>query len=55
MNKRFLRDIAVIQTGPFGSQLHKEDYVDVEPEVDKYLFCDVEFGVTDKFVKKYKK
>lgn len=33
----------------------KEDYVDVEPEVDKYLFCDVEFGVTDKFVKKYKK
>ena len=33
----------------------KEDNVDVEPEVDKYLFCDVEFGVTDKFVKKYKK
>lgn len=33
----------------------KEDNTDVEPEVDKYLFCDVEFGVTDKFVKKYKK
>lgn len=29
MKKRFLRDIAEIQTGPFGSQLHKEDYVDV--------------------------
>lgn len=28
MKKRFLRDIAEIQTGPFGSQLHKEDYVD---------------------------
>ena len=27
MNKNFLRDIADIQTGPFGSQLHKEDYV----------------------------
>ena len=25
---RFLRDIADIQTGPFGSQLHKEDYVE---------------------------
>lgn len=33
----------------------KEDTVDIEPEVDKNLFCDVEFGVTDKFVKKYKK
>lgn len=29
MKKRFLRDITEIQTGPFGSQLHKEDYVDV--------------------------
>ncbi len=29
MKKRFLRNIAEIQTGPFGSQLHKEDYVDV--------------------------
>ena len=29
MKKRFLRDIAEIQTGPFGSQLHKEEYVDV--------------------------
>ena len=29
MKKRFLKDIAEIQTGPFGSQLHKEDYVDV--------------------------
>lgn len=29
MKKRFLRDIAEIQTGPFGSQLHKEDYVEV--------------------------
>ena len=29
MKKRFLIDIAEIQTGPFGSQLHKEDYVDV--------------------------
>lgn len=29
MKKRFLRDIAEIQTGPFGSQLHKEDYVDI--------------------------
>ena len=28
MNIHFLRDIADIQTGPFGSQLHKEDYVD---------------------------
>lgn len=33
----------------------KEDNTDIEPEVDKFLFCDVEFGVTDKFVKKYKK
>ena len=29
MNRQYLRDIADIQTGPFGSQLHKEDYVDV--------------------------
>ena len=29
MEQRYLRDIADIQTGPFGSQLHKEDYVDV--------------------------
>ena len=27
MNRQFLRNIADIQTGPFGSQLHKEDYV----------------------------
>lgn len=29
MNRQFLRNIADIQTGPFGSQLHKENYVDV--------------------------
>lgn len=29
MEQRYLREIADIQTGPFGSQLHKEDYVDV--------------------------
>ena len=29
MDRQYLRDIADIQTGPFGSQLHKEDYVDV--------------------------
>ena len=29
MNKQFLRNIADIQTGPFGSQLHKEDNVDI--------------------------
>ena len=29
MNRHFLRNIADIQTGPFGSQLHKEDYVDI--------------------------
>lgn len=29
MNRHFLRDIADIQTGPFGSQLHKDDYVDI--------------------------
>ena len=29
MNRQFLRNIADIQAGPFGSQLHKEDYVDV--------------------------
>lgn len=29
MNRHYLREIADIQTGPFGSQLHKEDYVDV--------------------------
>jgi len=27
MNRQYLRNIADIQTGPFGSQLHKEDYV----------------------------
>lgn len=27
MDRQFLREIADIQTGPFGSQLHKEDYV----------------------------
>ena len=29
MNRQYLRDLADIQTGPFGSQLHKEDYVDM--------------------------
>lgn len=29
MKRQYLKDIADIQTGPFGSQLHKEDYVDV--------------------------
>ena len=29
MKKKFLRDLADIQTGPFGSQLHKEDYVEI--------------------------
>lgn len=29
MNRKYLRDVADIQTGPFGSQLHKEDYVAV--------------------------
>ena len=29
MNRQYLRNIADIQTGPFGSQLHKEDYVAV--------------------------
>ena len=29
MKQCFLQDIADIQTGPFGSQLHKEDYVEV--------------------------
>lgn len=29
MEHKYLREIADIQTGPFGSQLHKEDYVDV--------------------------
>lgn len=29
MEQRYLREIADIQTGPFGCQLHKEDYVDV--------------------------
>jgi type I restriction enzyme S subunit len=28
MQSQFLRNLADIQTGPFGSQLHKEDYVD---------------------------
>lgn len=27
MKEKFLRELANIQTGPFGSQLHKEDYV----------------------------
>lgn len=27
MKEKFLRELADIQTGPFGSQLHKEDYV----------------------------
>ena len=29
MKEMFLRELADIQTGPFGSQLHKEDYVDI--------------------------
>ena len=29
MNDIFLKDIATSQTGPFGSQLHEHDYVDV--------------------------
>lgn len=29
MKRKYLREIAEIQTGPFGSQLHKEDYVNV--------------------------
>lgn len=29
MNRQYLRDVADIQTGPFGSQLHKEDYVEI--------------------------
>lgn len=29
VQKCFLKDIAVIQTGPFGSQLHEEDYVSI--------------------------
>ena len=29
MRRVYLREIADIQTGPFGSQLHKEDYVEV--------------------------
>lgn len=29
MKRKHLREIADIQTGPFGSQLHKEDYVNV--------------------------
>lgn len=29
MNERTLADVADIQTGPFGSQLHKEDYSDI--------------------------
>lgn len=28
MKEMFLRELADIQTGPFGSQLHKEDYVE---------------------------
>ena len=27
MEKQVLKNLADIQTGPFGSQLHKEDYV----------------------------
>ena len=27
MKEKLLRELADIQTGPFGSQLHKEDYV----------------------------
>lgn len=27
MKEKFLRELADVQTGPFGSQLHKEDYV----------------------------
>lgn len=27
MKEKFLRELADIQTGPFGSQLHKEDYI----------------------------
>lgn len=29
MKRKHLRKIADIQTGPFGSQLHKEDYVTI--------------------------
>lgn len=29
MNKVLLKDIAVSQTGPFGSQLHEKDYVEI--------------------------
>lgn len=29
MKRKYLREIADIQTGPFGSQLHKEDYVTI--------------------------
>ena len=27
MNQYKLKDVAISQTGPFGSQLHEEDYV----------------------------
>ena len=29
MNCKLMSEIADIQTGPFGSQLHKEDYVEI--------------------------
>ena len=28
MEQQILKDLADIQTGPFGSQLHKKDYVE---------------------------
>ena len=28
MEQKILKNLADIQTGPFGSQLHKEDYVE---------------------------
>ena len=44
MKEKFLRELADIQTGPFGSQLHKEDYVadgtpivTVEHRLKKYV------------------
>ena len=33
MKEKFLRELADIQTGPFGSQLHKEDYVADGPPI----------------------
>lgn len=29
MQESYIRDISDIQTGPFGSQLHKKDYVEI--------------------------